>query len=98
MACKEIVNVLEMLSSDDRLTVWHMCMYTAMLQIWFQSDCSNPFQISRSRILKLSHIGNIVTYHKCIKELVNFGYIKYFPSYHPLNGSKVFLFGISSHE
>lgn len=33
--------------------------------------------------MQLAKIGSIGTYHKCIKELMAFGYLLYQPSYHP---------------
>ena len=40
----------------------------------------------------LSKVGSKTTYHKCMKELQQYGYLQYDPSYHPLRGSWVFLF------
>lgn len=45
--------------------------------------------ISRRQLMKLSRIQSNVTYHKCIRQLQEYGYIKYTPSYHPLRGSCV---------
>lgn len=33
--------------------------------------------------MSMSHINATPTYHKYFKELQNYGYIKYTPSYHP---------------
>ena len=43
--------------------------------------------------MKLAHIGSIATYHKCIKQLKEFGYLEYFPSYDPSLGSQIYLNG-----
>lgn len=91
MHSKVIIKSLAALSRDERVTVWHMGMYSAMLQLWYEGNFNNPVSITRRKILARSHIGNIVTYHKCIKELVLFGYIRYQPSYHPSKGSLVYL-------
>ena len=66
----------------------------ALFAILHLADCNDigqPIYISRKKIMGLSHINNFVTYHKCIRELQKFGYISYFPSYHPGIGTKVFL-------
>lgn len=39
--------------------------------------------------MEASRIRSRATYHKVIRELQEFGYLKYFPSYHPVEGSKV---------
>jgi hypothetical protein len=86
-----VVKSLALLSRDTRVTVWHIGMYSAFLQLWHINGCKNPMNITRRKVLELSRIGNIVTYHKCIKELEMFGYIKYTPSYNPKTGSMLFL-------
>jgi hypothetical protein len=86
-----IVKSLALLSRDSRVTVWHIGMYSAFLQLWQINGHKNPINITRRKVLELSRIGNIVTYHKCIKELEKFGYIKYEPSYNPKTGSIVYL-------
>jgi len=86
-----MIKSLRLLSTDNRISVWHMGMYVAILQLWYQGGYKNPVAVTRRKILGLSHIGNIVTYHKCIKELEQYGYIRYVPSYHPINGSMVHL-------
>ena len=39
--------------------------------------------------MHIAHIGSVNTYTKCIKQLHEWGYIEYFPSFHPDSGSKV---------
>jgi hypothetical protein len=40
--------------------------------------------------MAFSKVASIATYHKCIKELDEYGYIRYQPSYHPKLGSQVY--------
>ncbi|SFB49927.1 hypothetical protein [Algoriphagus aquimarinus] len=63
--------------------------FLAMLQLWKEQKRCNPFQISRRKIMKLSGVKSIVTYHKCISELTDRGLVEYRPSYHPWMGSEV---------
>lgn len=79
------------LSKDERVTVWHMATLFGIIQLSKENELTAPIYISRKKVMELSHINNFVTYNKCIKELQQFGYIKYFPSYHPAYGSKVYL-------
>jgi len=78
-------------SKDNRLTVWHMAALFGIIQLSAGNDIKAPIYISRKKVMELSHINNFVTYHKCIKELQQLGYIEYFPSYHPAIGSKVYI-------
>ena len=40
-------------------------------------------------MMRLSKISALGTYHKCIKQLQDFGYIEYLPSFNPYKGSLV---------
>jgi hypothetical protein len=42
--------------------------------------------------MKVSKICSKATYHKCIRELNDYGYLSYHPSYNPFKGSLVYLF------
>lgn len=83
--------VLLSLSTDSRITVWHMAVVFGIIQMVKSDDPSKPIFISRKQIMHYAHIGSFVTYHKCIKELQEFGYINYLPSYHPGIETKVFM-------
>ncbi|HEY5370215.1 MAG TPA: hypothetical protein VIJ75_14625 [Hanamia sp.] len=43
------------------------------------------------RIMELAHVHNIVTYHKCIRQLEAYGYIRYNPSYSYYKRSTIYL-------
>lgn len=59
------------------------------VDLWKQNDFTNPIPITRKVVMTLAHIHSIVTYHKCIMELQEFGYIEYVPNYNPYLGSSV---------
>ncbi len=42
--------------------------------------------------MRLSKIGSYHTYHKCMRQLCDFGYIKYLPSHNPLKGSEIYMY------
>lgn len=85
------MNSISALSKDDRINVQHIGLFIAIVQLWNNNGFVNPIPVSRRKLMALSHLGSIVTYHKCIKELTDFGYIDYQPSYHPKKGSLVIL-------
>jgi len=80
------------LSKDDRVTVWHVSIYMALFYRWHSNTYKKPISITRREIMKLAHIGSIATYHKCIKELQQFGFIEYVPSFNPSLGSQINLY------
>jgi hypothetical protein len=82
---------LLLVQKDDRITVWHVSVYAALVYYWEAGGCQTPASITRREVMQVSHIGSFPTYHKYMRELVEFGFIKYLPSYNPFLGSLVWL-------
>lgn len=84
---------------DERLLPSHISLFIA---IFFYSDQEKPnalFSVSRKKLMRFSRIKSIVTYHKCIRELVAYGYITYQPSYDPFRASMISMnINSSKHE
>lgn len=78
---------------DSRVNVWHLGLYMVFLYLWNQNNRQNPIIISRRRVMKLARFKSTATYHKCIKDLIAFGYIDYHPTYDYYQGTRVFLKG-----
>ena len=78
------------MAADGRMLATHVSLLTALFVCWQRSDFDSPFAVNRRELMKLSKIASIATYHKCIRELDAYGYIRYQPSYHPKNGSQVY--------
>lgn len=76
---------------DRRVNVWHLGLYMVFLYLWNQNNRENPITISRRRVMKLARFKSTATYHKCMKDLIAFGYIDYDPTYNYYRGTKVFL-------
>lgn len=89
---KHLSGFFDKVSKDDRLNPTHISMYVSLFQFWNACRFHNPISISRNEVMKVSKICSTATYHKCIRELNNFGYLKYMPSYNPFKGSLVYLF------
>jgi len=78
------------MGKDPRLYATHISLFTAMFVCWQRSGFSNPFLVNRKQLMSFSRIASVATYHKCIKELDGYGYIRYQPSYHPKLGSLIY--------
>ncbi|NIJ52170.1 hypothetical protein FHS68_001326 [Dyadobacter arcticus] len=76
---------------DQRVRIWHVGTYLALVLLWEKNRQSSPFQVTRRMIMQMSRTKSTRTYHKYLKELEVLGYIKYLPSYHPKEGSTVWL-------
>jgi len=83
MITKNCNHIFEQLEKDIRINVWHMALILAILRLAYIQDNATIIRVSRSVLMKLSHIRTLPTYHKYFKELQEFGYITYSPSYHP---------------
>ncbi len=83
--------ILKRYSCDQRLNVWHLGILIAIVQLMKKVEFDVPVSITRKKIMGLSRIGNYVTYHKYLSQLIEYGYIIYNPSYHPGVGSQVML-------
>ena len=79
------------LSQDNRLHSTHVSLYLCLLIMWEQNSFSNPLLVTRKELMKISKIGSNATYHKCIRQLEEFGYIKYTPRYNSFIGSSVYI-------
>ncbi|WP_398456067.1 hypothetical protein AB3466_11215 [Sphingobacterium thalpophilum] len=77
------IEYLDKVCTDERLTVWHMSLLLAITRLAYRQNENNVIRVSRSKLMKMSHIRTAPTYHKYFKDLQTFGYIKYTPSYHP---------------
>lgn len=89
---KLLAGFFEKVADDDRLNPTHISMYVSIFQLWNANRFKNPISISRNMVMKICKISSTATYHKCIKELHEYGYLEYAPSYNPYRGSLVFLF------
>lgn len=86
----------ERIVSDDRLFPSHISLFMALFYFSNFGDLNLPFQVSRSKLMRFSSIKSIATYHKNIKELKNYGYIDYKPSWHPQKGTQVKILFVSN--
>jgi hypothetical protein len=89
---RHLSGFFERISIDERLNPTHISLYMALFQMWNLNRFTNPISISRSEIMRLSKIYSNATYHKCIRELHEYEYIQYLPSYNPFKGSLINLF------
>lgn len=89
---KHLTGFYDRISQDNRLNPTHISLYLALFQFWNLNHFQNPISISRSEMMRLSKIAALGTYHKCIKQLQEFGYIVYEPSFNPYKGSLVHLY------
>jgi hypothetical protein len=79
--------LIRRMGKDQRLYATHISLFTALFVCWQHSGFISPFSFNRRELMSYSRIASVATYHKCIRELDEYGYIRYQPSYHPKLGS-----------
>ena len=92
---KHLTGFFEKVAQDKTLNPTHVSLYIALFQFWNCNLFKNPFSISRDEVMRISKISSKATYHKCMKNLNELGYIDYQPSYNPFRGSIVALFNFA---
>lgn len=87
----QLSQFLRRITADVNLRTCHISLYTVLCRVWLENGCKSPFNISRRKIMSLSRINSLATYHQVIRDLIVHRYIHYNPSYHPVKGSEVSL-------
>lgn len=88
---KQLNAVFTQFYKDSRLNPTHVSLYMALFHFGNLNRFPEVFYINREEVMKLSKIGSKGTYHKCLKDLNHWCYIKYLPSHNPYKGSKISL-------
>jgi hypothetical protein len=86
---KHLNGFFQILEQDERMTAYHISLYLSCFRIWNINRFKNPFSICRYEMMRLSRVGSVNTYARCIKQLHEWGYIEYSPSANMHSGSMV---------
>jgi hypothetical protein len=79
----------EMLGDDDNVTSAHFALYMSLFYHWNRKKFKKNMPINRDEVMRIAGIGSYTTYHGRMKDLHNWGYLVYRPSYHPNIGSRI---------
>ena len=78
---RHLMDFFEAIQSDARISVTHIGIYAALLQYRIDNGFENPIQAVSYEIMSIAKISSAITYHKCVKQLNEYGYIRYEPSF-----------------
>lgn len=95
---KHLNGVFGQFAKDGRLNPTHISLYMALFQLWNFKLFRASFHLDREEAMDLAKIGSKSTYHRCIKELSHWGYIRYSPSHNPFKGSKIKMFDFGTSD
>lgn len=85
----ELHDFLQLVADDPRICGSHISLYVALHSITSDHKDGMPLTIFGRQMVQKARISRR-TYDKCIRELMEFGYIRYEPSNDPAKGSLVF--------
>lgn len=80
------------IEKDFRISSTHIAIYAALLQCRKGKGFINPIQVFSREVIPIAKISYPYTYHKCVRQLSDYGYIKYEPSFRKTKGSKIYFF------
>ena len=86
---KHLRGFFEILESDDRMTAHHISLYMALFNLWNMNRFREQFEVNRIDLMGMSRIGSRNTYSRCMKQLHDWGYIRYNPGANRYQVSKV---------
>jgi len=88
---KPLTDFFRAIDKDARISITHIGIYAALLQYWQMNDRKNPLTMYSYELMKVAKISAPTTYHKCVRDLHAFGYIRYEPSFKRNRRSRIFL-------
>jgi len=74
-------------AGNPKILTSHISLFSAILCC--RKCGKDSFNINRRNLMKLSKIRSTATYHKCIWDLIEIGFVLYQPSFDPLLGSEM---------
>ena len=87
----EWMRLMELLQEDPRIGPMHISLVVAIMRLWSVQGFSSPVDVSARKLMPRAKIWGLGSYHRTIRQLDAYGYIRYEPSYNPEVSSRVYL-------
>lgn len=85
-----LCDFLTAVEADPRINTAHISLYVSLWKKLKDTGTAEPLSFFRQDLMDLCKISSFNTYYKIIRQLHDYGYIKYIPSYNHFQGSKVY--------
>jgi len=76
---------------DPRIGPLHISIYVSLVAIWMDRGGAHPLSVFAHEVMPYCKITGPATYHRTLRQLHEYGYIKYVPSYNHFLGSLIYL-------
>ena len=90
-ATELMIKFMNTVREDPRIGVTHIGLYAALLTLWHNREKETPLPVFSHEVMPYCKLFGPATYHRNIRQLAEYGYVKYVPSYNHLLGSLVYL-------
>jgi hypothetical protein len=77
------------IEDDPRISSVHVSLFLSLWKLWVENGNQNPLSFFCQDVKSLSKISSDTTFHKRIRELHDYGYIEYVPSFNHFEGNLV---------
>jgi hypothetical protein len=78
-------------ADDARLGPLHISLYVAVLHFYQLQNETLPVSVFSKQLMVYAKISSNNTYHRIVRELHQYGYVYYVPSFNPFLGSLIYL-------
>lgn len=87
---KPLSDFFQAIQHDGRISITHIGIYAALLQYRIDNGFNNPIQVFSYQIMRIAKLSSSITYLKSVRDLSDYGYIKYEPSFNRKKGSRIY--------
>ncbi|GAA0537221.1 hypothetical protein LX66_1922 [Chitinophaga japonensis] len=88
---EKLATFFRAIENDPRISITHIGVFSAILQYWQSHEGRNPVEAYSYDIMPLAKISSSKTYHRCIRDLNAYGYVRYEASFKRNQASKIYL-------
>jgi hypothetical protein len=85
-----LYSFLESAEDDARISCAHISLYVALWKKFVDNNYEQPISFFRNELVCTCKIAGTNLYHRAIRQLHEYGYLKYIPSYNHFLGSMVY--------
>jgi len=76
--------------NDQRISNTHIGVFAALLQYRLERGFCNPIDTNSLEIMAIAKISALKTYYRCLKDMSDYGYLRYVPSKKKNRASKIY--------
>lgn len=88
---KSLSSFFAAIANDYRISSTHISVFAALLHYRNDKGFTNPVYAYSADIMKIAKLSAAKTYRKCVRELSDYGYLRYEPSFKKNKASRIYL-------